>query len=47
MTLSIMTLTIMILSVLLYECNPTHPNAKEIATVTDHVTGYACKGNAT
>jgi hypothetical protein len=32
---------------LLYESNPKCPNAKEIATVTDYVIGYACKGNAT
>jgi hypothetical protein len=32
---------------LLYESNPKCPNEKEIATVTDFVTGYACKGNAT
>ncbi len=35
------------ISVLLYESNPKCPNEKEIATVTDFVTGYACKGNAT
>jgi len=35
------------ISILLYESNPTYPNAKEIATVTDYVIGYACKGNAT
>ncbi len=35
------------ISVLLYESNPKHPNAKEIAKVTDYVIGYACKGNAT
>jgi len=35
------------ISVLLYESNPKYPNAKEIATVTDYVIGYACKGNAT
>jgi hypothetical protein len=32
---------------LLYESNPKYPNAKEIATVTDYVIGYSCKGNAT
>ncbi len=35
------------ISVLLYESNPKHRNAKEIAKVTDYVIGYACKGNAT
>jgi hypothetical protein len=34
------------ISALLYESNPKCPNAKEIATVTDYVIGYACKGNA-
>ena len=31
----------------MYESDPKHPNAKEIAKVTDYVIGYACKGNAT
>jgi hypothetical protein len=35
------------ISVLLYESNPKCPNANEIATVTDYVIQYACKGNAT
>lgn len=35
------------ISVLLYESDPKHPNAKEIAKVMDYVIGYACKGNAT
>jgi len=32
---------------LLYNSNPKHPNAKDIATVTDYIIGYACKGNET
>ena len=35
------------ISFLLYNSNPKHPNAKDIATVTDYVIGYACKGNET
>jgi len=35
------------ISVLMYESDPKHPNAKEIANVTDYVIGFACKGNAT
>jgi hypothetical protein len=35
------------ISVLLYESDPKHPNAKELANIMDYVIGYACKGNAT
>ena len=31
----------------MYESDPKHPNAKEIAKVMEYVIGYACKGNAT
>jgi hypothetical protein len=32
---------------LLYKSNPKFPDAKEIASATDYVVGYACKGNTT
>lgn len=30
---------------LIYDCDPLHPNISEIARVTDYVVSYACKGN--
>src|SRR5688572_18714577 len=35
------------IQVLLYNCNPLHPNPEEIARVTDYIVAYACKGNKT
>ena len=35
------------IQVLLYNCNPLHPNPDEIAWVTDYIVAYACKGNET
>ena len=35
------------LQVLLYQCDPLHPNPDEIARVTDYIVAYACKGNET
>src|SRR5688572_12022804 len=35
------------IQVLLYECDPLHPNPDEIARVTDYIVAYACKGNET
>jgi hypothetical protein len=32
-------------SILIYESDPEHPDASEIAKVTDYVVNYACKGN--
>lgn len=32
---------------LIYNCDPKHPNMSEIARVTDYVVAYACKGNVT
>ncbi len=34
-------------SILIYESDPEHPDASEIAKVIDYVVNYACKGNAT
>jgi len=34
-------------SLLIYDSDPKHPDASEIAKVTDYVVGYACKGNET
>lgn len=34
-------------SLLIYDSDPKHPDATEIAKVTDYVVGYACKGNET
>jgi hypothetical protein len=31
--------------VLIYDCDPMHPNLTEIARVTDYVVSYACKGS--
>lgn len=33
--------------ILLYDCDPRHPNLTEVARVTDYVVSYACKGNTT
>ena len=33
--------------ILVYDCDPKHPNLSEIARVTDYVVSYACKGNTT
>src|SRR6478735_3014231 len=33
------------IQVLLYECDPMHPNPDEIARLTDYIVAYACKGN--
>ena len=33
------------IQVLLYKCDPMHPNPDEIARVTDYIVAYACKGN--
>src|SRR4051812_29514118 len=33
------------IQVLLYDCDPLHPNPDEIARVTDYIVAYACKGN--
>ena len=35
------------IQVLLYNCNPLHPDPDEIARVTDYIVAYACKGNET
>ena len=35
------------IQILLYECDPLHPNPDEIAKVTDYIVAYACKGNET
>jgi hypothetical protein len=35
------------IQLLLYECDPLHPNPDEIARVTDYIVAYACKGNET
>ena len=35
------------IQILVYETDPKHPEAAEIAKVTDYVVGYACKGNTT
>src|SRR5687767_12979890 len=35
------------IQVLLYECDPLHPNPDEIARVTDYIVAYASKGNET
>jgi hypothetical protein len=35
------------ISLLIYESDPKHPDASEIAKVTDYVVSYACKGNET
>ena len=35
------------MQVLLYECDPLHPNPNEITRVTDYIVAYACKGNET
>ena len=35
------------IQVLLFECDPLHPNPDEIARVTDYIVAYACKGNET
>ena len=35
------------IQVLLYECDPMHPNPDEIARVTDYIVAYACKENET
>ena len=35
------------IQVLLYGCDPMHPNPDEIARVTDYIVAYACKGNET
>jgi hypothetical protein len=31
--------------ILVYSSDPEHPDADDIARVTDYVVGYACKGN--
>ena len=33
------------IQVLLYQCDPLHPNPDEIAQVTDYIVAYTCKGN--
>jgi len=33
------------IQIILYESNPLHPDLQEIASVTDYVVAYACKGN--
>jgi len=33
------------IQVLLYECDPMHPNPDEIARVTNYIVAYTCKGN--
>jgi len=35
------------IQVLLYDCDPLHPNPDEIARVTDYIVAYTCKGNET
>src|SRR5687767_5170697 len=35
------------IQLLLYECDPLHPNPEEVARVTDYIVAYACKGNET
>ena len=35
------------IQLLLYQCDPLHPNPDEIARVTDYIVAYACKGNET
>ena len=35
------------IQVLIYNCDPRHPNIAEIARVTDYVVAYSCKGNTT
>jgi hypothetical protein len=35
------------ISILIYESDPKHPDASEIAKVTDYVVSYACKENET
>lgn len=31
--------------ILIYDCDPRHPNLNEVARVSDYVVSYACKGN--
>jgi len=33
------------IQILLYDCDPFHPDPDEIARVTDYIVAYACKGN--
>ena len=35
------------LQILVYTCDPMHPDIGEIAKVTDYVVSYACKGSTT
>lgn len=35
------------IQILVYNCDPRHPNIAEIARVTDYVVAYSCKGNST
>lgn len=35
------------IQILVYDCDPKHPNINEIARVTDYVVAYSCKGNTT
>lgn len=35
------------LQILIYDCDPKHPNLTEIGRVTDYIVSYACKGNTT
>ena len=35
------------IQILVYKCNPLHPDIAEIAKVTDYVVSYACKGSTT
>lgn len=35
------------IQILVYNCDPKHPNINEIARVTDYVVAYSCKGNST
>ena len=34
------------IQILVYSCDPKHPDIAEIARITDYVVAYACKGNA-
>jgi hypothetical protein len=34
-------------TILIYDSDPKHPDATEIAKVTNYVVNYACKGNET
>ena len=35
------------IQILIYKCDPMHPDVGELAKVTDYIVSYACKGSST